>query len=373
MTREPAHKLPDLVSNAGGHSRIDIRGIRREIRNDGGSKEKMRRRNEYERDSGYEGRGRSQRNREERDNSPSYRRGMSSFRGASDIGDERYFGGGRQYGEGYSGGTSSQSWGDSDRGFRGSQDYGDDSQRGYGGGSRGGGGYESRYSGDRESQDRDYGYGRGGMYGTGMYGGDRYTSGMYGGGIGGYVGGGYQGYNPESYDRGYRSNRGYGSSDYPRSESGYYSGGRSGHENERGWMERAGDEVASWFGDEEAERRRQRDQRENHRGKGPKNYTRSDDRIKEDVSDRLEDHYSLDASEIDIEVNDGDVVLTGTVESRYAKRLAEDLADDCSGVKNVENRIRVDSNWHQNRSNATTTTSSDSSTSGTQSKSASGR
>jgi hypothetical protein len=31
--------------------------------------------------------------------------------------------------------------------------------------------------------------------------------------------------------------------------------------HERGWFERAGDEVASWFGDEEAERRRRMDQR----------------------------------------------------------------------------------------------------------------
>jgi hypothetical protein len=38
-------------------------------------------------------------------------------------------------------------------------------------------------------------------------------------------------------------------------------GGRSDHDSDRGFFERAGDEVRSWFGDEEAERRRERDQR----------------------------------------------------------------------------------------------------------------
>lgn len=319
----------------------------------------MRRRHEYEDDYGHEGRNRDEGYRDQERKDPSYRSGMGSFRGASDTGGERYFGGGRQYGEGYSGSGSSQSWGDSDRGFRGSREYEDD-ERNYGRG-RGDRDFQNRSSMDRELGDRNYGY-----RSTGTY-----SGGLYGGGIGGYSGGGYQGYNPESYQTTDRSRRGYSSSDYPRSESGYFSTGGSERQNERGWMDRAGDEVASWFGDEEAERRRQSDYRENHRGKGPKNYTRSDDRIKEDVSDRLEDHSYLDASDIDIEVNNGDVVLTGTVESRYAKRLAEDLAEHCSGVKNVENRIRIDNDWHQNRSR-TTTTSSDRFKTGDQSKSATG-
>ena len=49
----------------------------------------------------------------------------------------------------------------------------------------------------------------------------------------------------------------------------------------------------------------------------------------------------LDASDIEVEVSGGGDVLTGTVESRYAKRLAEDIAEEVSGVKNVENRLRV--------------------------------
>jgi len=112
---------------------------------------------------------------------------------------------------------------------------------------------------------------------------------------------------------------------------------------ERGWWDRASDEVSSWFGDDEAERRRMMDHArdESHRGRGPKGYKRSDERIKEDVNDRLTDNIMLDASDIEVGVNDGDVVLSGTVNSRYAKRLAEDVVEEVSGVKNVENRIRV--------------------------------
>jgi hypothetical protein len=76
-------------------------------------------------------------------------------------------------------------------------------------------------------------------------------------------------------------------------------------------------------------------------GKGPKGYQRSDDRIKEDVSDLLEREGELDASEIEVQVSSGEVTLTGTVSDRFAKRLAEDLIEDLPGVKQVHNRLRV--------------------------------
>jgi osmotically-inducible protein OsmY len=101
--------------------------------------------------------------------------------------------------------------------------------------------------------------------------------------------------------------------------------------------------VSSWFGDEDAERRRNRDRQMSgqHKGKGPKNYSRSDDRIKEDVNDRLSDDPFIDATEIDVTVSNGEVTLSGIVDHRSTKRRAEDLAESVSGVKNVENRIRV--------------------------------
>ena len=78
-----------------------------------------------------------------------------------------------------------------------------------------------------------------------------------------------------------------------------------------------------------------------HRGKGPRNYQRRDERILEDINDRLCDNPYMDASEIDVSVSDGDVVFSGSVEDRKSKRLAEDIGDSVSGVKNVENRLRV--------------------------------
>ncbi|PKR89124.1 hypothetical protein CXZ10_11460 [Pleomorphomonas diazotrophica] len=77
------------------------------------------------------------------------------------------------------------------------------------------------------------------------------------------------------------------------------------------------------------------------RGKGPKGYVRSDERIKEDVSDRLSDDDTLDASDITVEVSGGEVTLTGYVDSRQAKRTAEDCAEQCAGVRHVQNNLRV--------------------------------
>jgi hypothetical protein len=76
-------------------------------------------------------------------------------------------------------------------------------------------------------------------------------------------------------------------------------------------------------------------------GRGPKNWKRSDERIREDVNERLTDHPHIDASEIEVAVNQCEVTLTGTVEDRQAKRLAEDIANSVSGVKDVHNQIRI--------------------------------
>lgn len=125
----------------------------------------------------------------------------------------------------------------------------------------------------------------------------------------------------------------FGRSTYDR--SGYAPRGRG----ERGFFERAGDEVLSWFGDEDAQRRRERD----HRGRGPTDYIRSDDRIREDVNDRLTEDYWIDASRIGVTVSGGEVTLDGSVDGKRSKRRAEDLADDVTGVKHVQNNLRVDS------------------------------
>lgn len=117
--------------------------------------------------------------------------------------------------------------------------------------------------------------------------------------------------------------------------------------HERGWLERTGDEIASWFGDEDAERRR----REDHRGRGPAGYTRSDDRIREDANDALTDDWGVDARDVTVSVANGEVTLDGTVPSRQQKRRAEDVVDDLSGVKHVQNNLRVKESARWDRNN----------------------
>jgi osmotically-inducible protein OsmY len=78
-----------------------------------------------------------------------------------------------------------------------------------------------------------------------------------------------------------------------------------------------------------------------HRGRGPKGYTRSDNRIREDVCDHLTDDPHIDASEIDVRVAHGEVTLSGTVTDRPAKRHAEELAERIGGVRHVQNNLRV--------------------------------
>ena len=97
------------------------------------------------------------------------------------------------------------------------------------------------------------------------------------------------------------------------------------------------DEASSWSRDRDAQRRREQD----HRGRGPKGYRRSDQRIQEDVSDRLSDDPYVDASDIEVSVSGGEVTLGGTVDSRGARRRAEDVAERVSGVGHVQNNLRV--------------------------------
>jgi hypothetical protein len=100
-----------------------------------------------------------------------------------------------------------------------------------------------------------------------------------------------------------------------------------------------------------------------HRGKGPKGYQRSDERIHEDVSERLTQHSEIDASNIEVKVQQGEVTLTGTASDRNAKRMAEDVVESVSGVKEVTNQIRVSqsqsgSNGHAQGSDRETASSS---------------
>lgn len=117
-----------------------------------------------------------------------------------------------------------------------------------------------------------------------------------------------------------------------RGRGGYGAGGPERREHEhRSWVERAGDRLAEAFGNEGE-----------HRGRGPKGYRRSDERIREDINDRLTDDPWLDATAIEVAVKDCEVTLSGTIRGRDDKRRAENLAESVSGVNHVQNNLRVD-------------------------------
>jgi len=95
--------------------------------------------------------------------------------------------------------------------------------------------------------------------------------------------------------------------------------------------------------------------------RGPKGYKRSDERIREDVNDRLAQQFDFDPSDVEVQVSGGEVTLTGTVQSRHEKFIAEEIADDVSGVSEVHNQLRVrreDLTSTSATSSGTTTTAS---------------
>ena len=51
-------------------------------------------------------------------------------------------------------------------------------------------------------------------------------------------------------------------------------------------------------------------------GRGPRNYRRSDDRIEEDINERLTHHGMVDATDIEVSVQNGEVTMRGSVDSR---------------------------------------------------------
>jgi hypothetical protein len=233
-----------------------------------------------------------------------YRQGGMARRGDYDRGQMdpgmRYGGEGTQGGErgaGYE--RERRSVGGDDRPF------GDDQyQRSYGAGRGGYGGQgESGYSSGQPGGYGQYGSGAGrGGYSEGGLGGPTY------GGVGEFHGG---------YGR---SHGGYGQSSggYGGYRGEYAPGGPSTGQLDADWM-RPGPFT----------------------GRGPRGYRRSDERIREDVCERLTQHGQLDASDIEVQVRGGEVTLTGTVTNRQARRVAEDVADTVSGVRDVHVELRV--------------------------------
>ena len=239
-------------------------------------------------------------------------------------------------------GRESRAWHESDRGeWSGGAG---DSQRSPGDWG-GGGGYGSQYS--RQSAFGNHGSGNAGAGYRGRQ--NEYESGReYGSGRASYndgeSGGSWtSGGNGGTYDASRRNNAGAAGYGMSRGQSNGYS-----PEDLRGPSGMY--QGSGTFGSQEGSGQSQYSNRGSmgrgresgrHAGKGPKGYTRSDDRIREDISDRLMADGDVDATDIEIEVRGGEVVLRGLVDSRDTKRCAEDLAESVQGVQNVQNQLRV--------------------------------
>lgn len=107
------------------------------------------------------------------------------------------------------------------------------------------------------------------------------------------------------------------------------------HPGERSWADLGVSSVRP--GEREITRARQ----PSFKGRGPKNYRRSDERIREIVCERLTDDLFVDASDVHVEVKNGELTLSGTVDSRAAKWRAEDIAGHSAGAPQIHNQLRV--------------------------------
>lgn len=216
------------------------------------------------------------------------------------------------------------------------------------------GSYGRGSSGQGYRSNNDYGFNRGdyssgrqqGRFGS-QYGSQNYGSQNYGSQYSGGQNYGEPGSSYGSYGRGF------GSEDYGMPSSSMFSqrGGSTGG-NEYGPYGRSPYEssgygsssygTGSGFGSGDYSQGSDMGQnRGRHWGKGPKNFSRSDERIQEEVCERLMRQGQYDLSNVTIEVKNGEVTLDGHVDERRAKYAIEDAAESVIGVKDVNNNLRV--------------------------------
>jgi len=170
------------------------------------------------------------------------------------------------------------------------------------------------------------------------YGGAVEREGYGGFGSEGGFGRGSYGYTREAYGFG-TGGRGTGS------ESSSGSGRGRGRDSDRDW-DRSGSE---WEGGERGRSHGGPGSSTSHVGssqvgsprkRSPKGYTRSDERIREDVCDRLTESY-LECEEVTVTVKNGEVVLAGRAPSGETRRQIERVAEGVPGVQEVTNQIRT--------------------------------
>lgn len=224
---------------------------------------------------------------------------------------------------------------------------------------RWGQGGESRYQGQQSGRGDPYGsgqqqgYGSSGQYEQGGYGRSQYgqrEQGGYGAGTS-YQRGGFRGEQQRSYGE-FREPGRSGSSEWRPEESSRQRQGYGRQYESQSFDQPYPPGFQSEFGSSQGASRygsgRQgSSEYGGHRGKGPKGYTRSDDRLKEVICEKLTDDPMIDASEINVEVTSQIVKLTGTVDDRSTKYEVEELIERCGGVKDIDNQLRVRSGSSQ--------------------------
>lgn len=73
----------------------------------------------------------------------------------------------------------------------------------------------------------------------------------------------------------------------------------------------------------------------------PRGYTRTDERIRDDLCERLAYAGRINIRDVEVNVAAGVVHLSGTVQDRGQKYDIEEIAEAVFGVRDVENHIRV--------------------------------
>jgi hypothetical protein len=84
-------------------------------------------------------------------------------------------------------------------------------------------------------------------------------------------------------------------------------------------------------------------------GRGPRGYRKPDQSIYEEVCERLAQHAQIDASHIEVKVDQGEVTVTGSVPDRRTKRMVETNVELISGVIDVHNQLRLSNRAERER------------------------
>lgn len=76
-------------------------------------------------------------------------------------------------------------------------------------------------------------------------------------------------------------------------------------------------------------------------GKGPKGWKLGDEKLREKVCECLLQSHEVDASEMDVKVEESCVYLTGFISSKGMQRVAEDLIYSIPGVEDVFTQLKI--------------------------------